>query len=279
MLQSWWALAAGVVLAAGGGVFVRHSSSRSRLAALAREAAGDHQNCAVKFNLAERPIPLEEAGRRYGAPYAALATFEPPAVDGPLELLERHACVYQGRRFGHVVFRYRGALTSLLVTDGAPPAAPELEPSDVGPRRGVAAGRTLPRIHRRRSRSPACLAPGADPRGTAVATPRLIQLAVHDKPSLALVALEYFVDRLRTYSRRRATIALDTRQSGMPRRLVVETTTHAKESRCPDGELVQCGGVTRVRRRSRATFRPAIGAVTLAVTMTNDPIVEPDQGL
>ena len=133
MLQSWWALAAGLVLAAGGGLFVRHSSSRSRLALLAREAAGDHQNCAVKFNLSERPIPLEEAARRYGAPYAALSTFVPPAVDGPLELLERHSCVYQGRRFGHVVFRYRSAITSLLVTDGAPPTGPELEPNDVGP--------------------------------------------------------------------------------------------------------------------------------------------------
>jgi hypothetical protein len=133
VLQSWWALAAGVVLAAGGGVFVRRSSSRSRLAMLAREAAGDHQNCAVKFNLAERPIPLEEAGRRYGAPYAALATFDPPAVDGSLETLERHSCVYEGRRFGHIVFRYRGALTSLLVTDGTPPATPELAPDDVGP--------------------------------------------------------------------------------------------------------------------------------------------------
>ena len=132
VLQSWWALAAGVALAAGGGLFVRHSSSRSRLGMLARDAAGDHQNCAVRFNLAERPIPLEDAGRRYGAPYAALATFEPPAVDGPLELLERHSCVYQGRRFGHVVFRYRGALTSLLVTDGVPPAAAELEPNDSG---------------------------------------------------------------------------------------------------------------------------------------------------
>jgi anti-sigma factor RsiW len=133
VLQSWWALAAGLALAAGGGLFVRNSSSRSRLAALALEAAGDHQNCAVKFNLAERPIRLEDAGRRYGAPYAALATFEPPAVNEPLEILERHSCVYQGRRFGHVVFRYRGALTSLLVTDGMPPAAPELEPNDSGP--------------------------------------------------------------------------------------------------------------------------------------------------
>src|SRR6185503_19387889 len=108
------------------------------------DAAGDHQNCAVRFNLAERPISLDEAGRRYGAPYAALATFEPPAVDGPLELLERHSCVYQGRRFGHVVFRYRGALTSLLVTDGAPPTAPELEPSDAGPAvASLAAGRVV----------------------------------------------------------------------------------------------------------------------------------------
>jgi hypothetical protein len=133
VLQSLWPLAAGLVLAAGGGLFVRRSSLRSRLALLAHEASGDHQNCAVKFNLAERPIELEEAGRRYGPPYAALATFEPPAVDGSLEMLERHSCVYQGRRYGHVVFRYRGALTSLLVTDGTPPATPELEPNDSGP--------------------------------------------------------------------------------------------------------------------------------------------------
>jgi hypothetical protein len=133
LLQSWWAVAAGIALAVGGGLFVRNSNSRSRVVTLARVAAGDHQNCAVKFNLAERPIPLEDAGRRYGAPYAALATFEPPVVDGSLETLERHSCVYQGRRFGHVVFRYRGAVTSLLVTEGAPPAAPELELNDGGP--------------------------------------------------------------------------------------------------------------------------------------------------
>jgi hypothetical protein len=130
LLKSWWALAAGVAAAAGGGLLARRSGARSHLATLAREAAGDHQYCAVKFRLAERPIPLEDAGKRYGAPYTALATFEPPIVDGSLELLERHACVYQGRRFGHVVFRYRGALASLLVTDAPPPAAPELEAID-----------------------------------------------------------------------------------------------------------------------------------------------------
>jgi anti-sigma factor RsiW len=133
LLKSWWALAAGLVGAAGGGLFVRQARSRSRLAALAREAAGDHQNCAVKFNLAERPISLEEAGRRFGAPYAALATFQPSGIDSTLETLERHACVYQGRRFGHIVLRYQGAVTSLLVTNDAPPAAPELEPHEGKP--------------------------------------------------------------------------------------------------------------------------------------------------
>jgi hypothetical protein len=133
VLQSWWTLAAGLALAAGGGLFVRNSTARSRLAATARVAAGDHQNCAVTFTLAERPIGLEDAGRRYGAPYRALATFVPTVVDGTIEMLERHACVYQGQRFGHVVFRYRGALTSLLVTDGVAPPVPELEPIDTGP--------------------------------------------------------------------------------------------------------------------------------------------------
>jgi len=127
LLKSWWSLAAGVAAAAGGGLLVRRFDARSTLATLAREAASDHQYCAVKFSLAERPITLEDAGKRYGAPYAALATFEAPAIDDPLQLLERHACVYQGRRFGHLVFRYRGALTSLLVTDGPAPSAPALE--------------------------------------------------------------------------------------------------------------------------------------------------------
>ncbi len=133
VLQSWWALAAGVVLAAGGGLFVRDARSRSRLLAMAREAAGDHQNCAVKFALAEPPIPLEEAARRYGAPYGALATFEVPALDSPVETLARHSCVYGGRRFGHVVLRFRGAVVSLLVTEGAPPTTAELESPDGGP--------------------------------------------------------------------------------------------------------------------------------------------------
>jgi len=130
LLRSWWSLAAGVVVAAGGGVFVQRSRTRSQhLVTLAREAAGDHANCAIHFNLQERPIAMDEAGRRYGAPYAALASVELPS---PLNVFERHACVYEGLRFGHVVFRYRDAVVSLLVVNDAAPARPQLEASEDG---------------------------------------------------------------------------------------------------------------------------------------------------
>jgi anti-sigma factor RsiW len=128
VLRSWWTAAAGVLLAVGGGAMaVRQVRSRSRLAALAVMAAGDHQNCAIKFNLSERPIPLAEAARQYGKPYAELASLEiPPLVPVP-EMLDRHSCVYSGQRFAHVVMRYRGAVTSLLVTRGDAPAEPQVE--------------------------------------------------------------------------------------------------------------------------------------------------------
>jgi hypothetical protein len=46
---------------------------------------------------------------------------------GPAKVLERHACVYKGRRFAHLVLEYRGAHVSLLVTaaeGGGQPALP-----------------------------------------------------------------------------------------------------------------------------------------------------------
>ena len=128
VLRSWWTAAAGLLLAAGGGtIAVRQARSRSQLAALAVAAAGDHQNCAIKFNLAERPIPLDEAARRYGKPYGEMASFEIPPLTPAPEALERHSCVYGGQRFAHVVLRYRGAVTSLLVTRGDSPSAPQIE--------------------------------------------------------------------------------------------------------------------------------------------------------
>ncbi|HEX6975214.1 MAG TPA: hypothetical protein VF147_12500 [Vicinamibacterales bacterium] len=88
-------------------------------ASLLQAAVGDHQNCAVRFRLKERPISLEEAAERFDPAYGALLTVaaSPERLPGgELTPLERHACVYGGRRFAHIVFRYRGALVSVLVT-------------------------------------------------------------------------------------------------------------------------------------------------------------------
>jgi len=134
LLRSWWTAAAGVLLAAGGTmVGVRQARARSQLTALAVTAAGDHQNCAIKFTLAERPISLEEASRRYGMPYGQMASFEVPALTPAAEVLDRHSCVYGDHRFAHVVFRYRGAVTSLVVTRGAGPSQPRIERKDGSP--------------------------------------------------------------------------------------------------------------------------------------------------
>jgi anti-sigma factor RsiW len=133
-LRSWGAAAAALVTSISGGLYARHAAQRSRLAVLARTAAGDHQNCAIRFNLAERPIPLEEAARRYDPAFASLTTFTAPAglPNGPAEVLDRHSCVYEGRRFAHVVFKYGGHVVSLLVTGGTESigSSPEMLPAD-----------------------------------------------------------------------------------------------------------------------------------------------------
>jgi anti-sigma factor RsiW len=133
-LRSWGAAAAAIVTAISGGLFARSAARRSRLAQLARNAAGDHQNCAIKFNLSERPISLEEAARRYDPAFASFTTLTAPTglPRGPVDLLERHSCVYEGRRFAHVVFRYNEHIVSLLVTGGTESigSSPEMLPTD-----------------------------------------------------------------------------------------------------------------------------------------------------
>jgi len=131
VLRSWWALAAGVLIAAGGGVVIRRAQERSKLAALARLAAGDHQNCAIAIHLDERPVPMDQAGRRYGLPYRALTDFVPPTPK-PARVLDRHACVYQGHRFAHVVFEHQDGPASLLVIDAPPPSEPQIEAEEDG---------------------------------------------------------------------------------------------------------------------------------------------------
>jgi len=111
----WFAIAASLLIVVGVGTYVL----RTRISEATRLAAGDHQNCAVKFALQEKPISLKEAAERYDAAYMQLVTTPPDTVRtdaGMLRVADRHSCVFGGRRFGHVVFRLDDHLVSVLMT-------------------------------------------------------------------------------------------------------------------------------------------------------------------
>jgi hypothetical protein len=120
--HGWWlGLAAGVVMVIGLTGALIMNRSNSAVAALARDAIGDHRNCALKYRLARTPVPLPEAAARFDRAYRLLITSPPdemPAPEGAVRVLERHACAYDGRRFGHVIMQYRGHVVSLLMTAG-----------------------------------------------------------------------------------------------------------------------------------------------------------------
>jgi hypothetical protein len=119
MTRTWLAIAASLLLIAGVGLGLRGWSALS-FSDLLRAAVGDHQNCALTFALAEPPIRLAEAARRYGGIYQRLETVEPASATlsgGPIQIVERHSCVYHGRRFAHIVLRYKEQAVSLLVTE------------------------------------------------------------------------------------------------------------------------------------------------------------------
>ena len=100
----------------------------NQFATLARAAAGDHENCALHFRLNEKPISLEEAGRRFGPAYARLAALTPSPdrlPRGPVTVLERHACVFNGRRFAHIVLGYGGEAVSVLIVPGVDVPVPQ----------------------------------------------------------------------------------------------------------------------------------------------------------
>ena len=124
--KSWLALAACLLLAVAFGLVAirqRVSSVENREAIkteLAKSAVGDHRDCAIHFRLAEKPIDLEAAGRKYDPVYINLtkAVFtEQAGAPADAEFVEAHSCVLEGRRFAHIVFKYHGRLVSFLVTD------------------------------------------------------------------------------------------------------------------------------------------------------------------
>jgi hypothetical protein len=116
----WFAIAAGLMLAAvvGGAVLTKRPTATQSSDALAQDAIGDHQNCALKFRLARTPIPLEEAAQQFDSAFRLLLTAPPDDVSTPrgdARVVERHSCEYGARRFGHVVLQYQGHVVSLLV--------------------------------------------------------------------------------------------------------------------------------------------------------------------
>ncbi|HQZ94673.1 MAG TPA: zf-HC2 domain-containing protein [Pyrinomonadaceae bacterium] len=98
---------------------------RASWAELTSLAVGDHENCAVKYNLKEDPITLDEAATKFGAynkdlDNVMMAGFKGTAnaeVSGDVEFIESHSCVYEGRRFAHVVVKHKGKMVSILMTD------------------------------------------------------------------------------------------------------------------------------------------------------------------
>ena len=98
-------------------------------------AVGDHQNCAIKYQLEEKPIGLEEAGRTYDPANLDLAKviMSEGILPAGTELVDAHSCVFKGQRFGHVILRYHGQLVSVLVMkkDATDQRVPQGEPSIV----------------------------------------------------------------------------------------------------------------------------------------------------
>src|SRR5262245_2033853 len=80
----WFAIAAGLVLAAGltaTGLMMRPTPVASD--ALAQDAVGDHRNCALKFRLVRMPIPLEDAAQRFDSAFRLLLTAPPDDMSTP----------------------------------------------------------------------------------------------------------------------------------------------------------------------------------------------------
>jgi anti-sigma factor RsiW len=102
---------------------------------LTGEAVGDHKNCALHFRLEEEPITLAKAAEKYGKYnrdldktvaaslneiFAEKQTVE--AAD-KVQFYEAHSCVFQGKRFAHVILLYRNRRISVLVTEADLPDA------------------------------------------------------------------------------------------------------------------------------------------------------------
>jgi anti-sigma factor RsiW len=127
--RRWLALAAAaVVLAGAAAVYALWDGPGGRptvvWARMAAHAAGDHRYCALQHALEEPPISLAEAAQRYDSVYGRLREVveaSAPVRDGEAVVVAAHSCVFDRRRFAHVVIRRGGRVLSVLVTSGDGP--------------------------------------------------------------------------------------------------------------------------------------------------------------
>lgn len=94
-----------------------------------REAVGDHENCALHFRLKEDPISLDEAAEKHGkfnkdldkTVIESLGEIFSRKTSGKaadkIYVFESHSCVFQGRRFAHIILIYRNRRISVLVAE------------------------------------------------------------------------------------------------------------------------------------------------------------------
>ncbi|HEU4477279.1 MAG TPA: zf-HC2 domain-containing protein [Pyrinomonadaceae bacterium] len=87
-------------------------------AELAESMVGDHRNCALSHRLDEKPINLDEAGRKFDRAYIKLvnAVMAEGILPADVQLVKGHSCVFKGQRFGHIILKYDGKVVSVLVT-------------------------------------------------------------------------------------------------------------------------------------------------------------------
>ncbi|HTI37379.1 MAG TPA: zf-HC2 domain-containing protein [Vicinamibacterales bacterium] len=121
--MKWLAIAATLALTTVGGY-------RFFEARLIAAAVGDHRFCALGLTTdgqeATGITSLPEAVRQYEPGFRVFEEVpadEIPTSGGPARVLNRHSCVYGGRRFAHLILQYRGIPVSVIATRGAAPVS------------------------------------------------------------------------------------------------------------------------------------------------------------
>jgi len=133
-------IAASLLIALAVGLLALQSWRNGRIEQLAwanltESAIGDHRECALEHKLGPTIINLHEAGRTYDRAFANLADAlsSESVLPAGAQLMDAHSCMFQGRRFAHLVVKYHDQIASVLVArmDAPNSRAPKPEPGQL----------------------------------------------------------------------------------------------------------------------------------------------------